>query len=136
MRVWAPQKLYVNQLDAFLEQVDPESGTRYVVLAPTPNVRLKSIAVSLMWTAQPALLQAYVTLSIKEIIFVRTDPPTGTPLMAQLLDNKAPSDQIFGTISHLYNRGFMLEDRLATVDVVVIGGAVSLLQCRVKWAKC
>ena len=136
MRVWAPQKLYVQQPDAADDMPNPLSGTRYVVLAPQANVRLKSIWASCMWSEQPSHLQVYLTLSAKEIIFTKTDPISGTGYMAELQDQRAPFDQVLATIPRLAYRAFILEDRLVNIEVVVIGGTVSLLQWRAKWAKC
>ncbi len=122
-----------NQADAVLTQDNPVSGTKYTVLAPTPNCRIIGAAVKVTWTVQPTPLEMHVTIDGVLHTFTFTDPVTATnytPLNWNAAD-------VHGTLlatAMVTAVQFMFEGRSIGIQVETTGGTVSNLYSRVKYA--
>ena len=128
-------KVFKDQPDATLDQDNPESGTKYEVLATTKRVRIIHIAVRCTWTVQPSPLEVWITIDGKTVRCVQTDPENNVwyypievyPENVDMTMGKAEYKGIA--------RSFLREGRSVKVEAEITGGTVSNLSARVKYAK-
>ena len=130
-----PSTLYQHQADATLSQANPVSATLYTVLDTTPNVRVISIAVSVVWTVQPTPLEIVVTIDGQTIIWTFTNPATGTDYYAGVKAAFTPTTQPLDVNDLALYRAFLLEGRSVKIEARTTGGTVSALYAKVKYAK-
>ena len=126
--------VFEHQPDAVLNQDNPESGTKYEVLATTKRCRIISIAVVCTWTGQPTPLEIHVTIDGQSITHVQDDPVSAQYYVAELKEHGDQTFQAMGVTSHL-NRAFLYEGRTVKVEAEITGGTVSNISARVKYAK-
>mgnify|MGYP001050958184 CR=1 FL=1 len=127
-----PVPLY--QADAVLSQDDPVSGTRYVVLDTTKNVRIISVSVKCTWTVQPTPLQIWITVDGHEISCALIDPVSGTSY--EVVNNPVVVGGGLTAITYTADRQApIFEGRSIKVEAEITGGTVQNLTARVKYAK-
>lgn len=130
----APAQVFQLQADATLSQNTPASGTKYEVLATTPNVRVASITVTTTSTTTATNLEAHVTIDGNSLVYATTNPTTTTVYHARhAAANPEATQQLNAT--QLRDRPYILEGRSVKVEAEATGGTVSNLTCRVKYYK-
>jgi len=123
------------QADAFLSQNDPVSGTKYIVLDTTKNVRIISIHAVCTWTVQPTSLQIDITIDGILHTFKIAEPVSTTYYYGKLNPaNEAIFQGLSPTVLAI-NRPFLLEARSVKVEASITGGTVQNLSARIKYAK-
>lgn len=127
-------RVFEQQADAFLNQANPVSGTKYEVLATNKRVRIIGIAVSSLWTVQPTPLEIHVTIDGIAYKWTQTDPVDGSWYMCPLDARFAETAQEMAAGAAL-SSAFVLEGRTVKVEAEITGGTVSNLTARVKWGK-
>ena len=135
-RYFPSRKVFEHQPDAVLDQTDPDSGTKYVVLDTTKNVRIISIMIQCTWTVQPNPLEIWLTIDGQVLRFYFSDPESATPYFA-FLNPGGPVTNEGLTVNMAYAvyKAFLIEGRNIKVEAEITGGTVSNLSARVKWAK-
>ena len=127
-----PNRIFEHQADAVLSQANPVSGTKYTVLAATPNVRLIMVHAIVTWTVQPTPLEIHITADGQLLTFPFTNPVTAT----QYAPNSWAGNDPGGFLSvNALTLAFILEGRSVKVEVETTGGTVSNIGARVKYAK-
>jgi len=124
-----------HQPDAFFQITPPSKGVRYVVLQETPNVRIIHIGAEVSWSAQCTLLSVFLTVDGQEHRFSVSNPASGTGYTALPNAVVPPNLQLLYTFNFGVYRAFLLEGRLAKVEVMIDGGTPLTMFCRVRWAK-
>ena len=122
-----------HQADAVLDQNNPVSGTKYVVLDTTKNVRIIGIEVHVTWTGQPTPLECHITIDGQSYTASFTDPVSNT--LYHVGSSGSTSGFVFSSSDLQNSRAFLLEGRSVKVEVETTGGTVSSLKARVKYAK-
>jgi len=122
-----------HQPDAVLDQANPVSGTKYLVLETT-NARIISIAVWCTWTGQPTPLECHIIIDGVSIPVSQTDPVSAT---IYTVDNSYAAGANFSFNTALYHpsRAFLIEGRTIKIEAEITGGTVSKLEARVKFAR-
>ena len=129
-----------HQADAVLNQSNPVSGTKYIVLDTTKNVKILSVFVSVAWTGQPTPLELHVTVDGITKRFVRNNPASATAYIPQSNPDTAPASQYLVTtadaaLPYLLKTMDIINGRSVKIEAEIIGGTVSNLSARVKYAK-
>lgn len=130
--------VWTRQVDAVLSQASPVSGTKYTVLATTKNVRIRSIVAQVTWSGQPNPLEVHLTIDGIPFTVTQTNPVSATPYaLAQSVaaDFLAAAAGVFVTVYSAVNVPIQYEGKSVKVEVETTGGTVSLLECRVKYAR-
>lgn len=129
-----------QQADAILDQANPVSGTKYVVLDTTANVKIHFICLSVTWTVQPTPLELHVTVDGITRKFTKTDPVSLTVYLPQANPHIDPDSQYL--VSTADDEGMyeplaraLCSGRSVKIEAEITGGTVSNLFCRVKYAK-
>lgn len=133
------QKMPLQQADAYLNQVNPVSGTLYTVLPTTIDVRIISIASSITWAVtQPNPVDVVVTIDGIVCVFRSDNPPSGAWYYGRLYENN-PMDNVQGLHpdTTAITRSFLLEGRSVKIETRVTWAVTqpTPLICRVKWAR-
>lgn len=129
-----PQVPPERQPDTLLVQANPVSGTKYLVLDTTPNVRIKAVAVRCTWTVQPSKLELHVTVEGTPYSPSVNNPPSTTWYYLDVTDPTADFTLTpTGTVP--LRKAWAIECRRIKIEVEITGGTVSELRCRVKWGK-
>jgi len=124
-----------QQADATLNQANPVSGTKYVVLDTTEHARIIGISVVVTWTVQPTPLEIHMTIDGQSLVFTKTDPVSATQYAAQLQETQAVTAQSLTNATRCDHRAFLIEGRSIKIEAETTGGTVSNLSARVKYAK-
>jgi len=127
-----------HQPDAYLSQANPVSGTKYVVLDTTKNVRIISLEAKITWaTTQPTPLKVHLTIDGEALRYYVNDPVSGTLYYAYPVPDQIPQGQGLGTTPYSRQKAFLLEGRSVKVEAEIIWATTqpTPLQCRVKYAK-
>lgn len=130
----AAPEVFVDQDDAYLDQANPVSGTKYAVLDTTKNVKIYAIFVYVVWTVQP-LVEVHVTIDGKVTTFTKADCITATAYYAKKNSATAETDQGLDTTDYIVYSSYLKEGQSVKVEAESTGGTVSSLKCRVKYAK-
>lgn len=126
-------EVFQQQPDATLNQANPDSGTKYEVLATTKRVRLIGISVQCTWTVQPTPLEIHLTINGQTVTYTFTDPVTATDYFAKnSLGNAETAQELTVTQPDV---PFLREGRSVKVEAEITGGTVSNLSARVKYGK-
>jgi len=126
------------QADAYLSQANPVSGTKYIVLDTTKNVRVISICAWLTWaTTQPTPLEVHVTIDGQVWTFSVTDPVSNSAYKANISASGSESNQVLDAGTALSHNLCLLEGRSVKVEVEITWAVTqpTPLVCRVKYAK-
>ena len=129
--------VFKHKPDAFLNQTDPVSGTKYGVAelgTAKKNVRIISICGCVLWTVQPTPLEIHVTIDGITYKWTQTDPTDGGFYMCPLDARFSETAQEMVAGASL-SSAFVLEGRSVKVEAEITGGTVSNLNARVKWAQ-
>lgn len=122
--------------DAFLSQNAPADDTYYTVLSTTLNVRVISIEADVTWTVQPTSLTVCITVDGQTTAHIMANPVSGTAYYAitnpQAAANNQPLDPTSSSATH---EKPLLEGRSVKIEFKRVGGTVSNIFCRVKYAK-
>jgi len=128
--------VWTRQVDAVLSQASPVSGTKYTVLATTKNVRIRSIVAQVTWSGQPNPLEVHLTIDGIPFTVTQTNPVSATPYaLAQSVAADFLAAEVFVTVYSAVNVPIQYEGKSVKVEVETTGGTVSLLECRVKYAR-
>ena len=130
-------QIFQHQADAAISQANPVSTTLYEVLPTTKNVRLISVAAAITWAVtQPTPLEAHVLIDGVSMIFLKTDPVTGTAYFAQVWGDPSAINQGLTAVEDV-GRSFLLEGKSVKVEVEIAWATTqpTNLTMRVKWAK-
>ena len=124
-----------HQTEVNLDQLNPVSGTQYETLAPTELVRIISIAARSTWTVQPNPLEVHLTIDGNVITFTRANPNNNVWYTCAVTDPNVDTSQPMQTVAFARERTFLLEGRSVAITGEIIGGTVSRLQVKLKWAR-
>ena len=127
-----------HQADAALDQSPPISGTKYVVLDTTRDVRIISIMVKCTWTVQPTPIELHVTIDGHALLFSFANPVSNIFYIGYINPNYGELLQFLvgANDANLPGRPpFILEGRSVKIEAETTGGTVSNLVARVKYAK-
>ena len=129
--------VFKHQPDAVLNQANPVSGQKYVVLDTTKNVRIIDMHIKCDWTIQPSPLELHLTIDGIPHIHTLADPPTDTWYVPYIRGSLPETDQGLTNDASVYApiRAFIYEGRSIKIEAEITGGTVQNLSARVKWAK-
>lgn len=122
-----------HQADVTLDQDNPVSGTRYVVLDTVLNARIIGISVQVTWTDQPTPLEAWLLIDGQTERFYMDNPVTATNYFPAFKLAAAASSMT--STDYTIYKPFLVEGRSIRIEVETTGGTVSNLSARVKWAR-
>lgn len=125
---------FAHQPDAFLDQANPVSGTKYTVLNTTGNVRIISVTIIVVWTVQPTPLEIHVTIDGVTWTSDQVNPVSWTAYHMENTDPASAGFDLNATGASQF-RAFLLEGRSVKIEAETTGGTVSQLMSRVKYAK-
>lgn len=128
-----------HQADAVLNEANPVSGAKYVVLDTTKNVRVKSIVAKITWaTTQPTPLQIHVTIDGVPMIYGKVNPVTATWYEARLAEEGTALAQYLSALgTYAPFRAFLLEGKSVKVEAEITWATTqpTPLECRLKYGK-
>ena len=133
VRTYPGLQVFQHQADAVLDQANPVSGTKYVVLDTVRNTRIIGIMAQCTWTVQPTPLEVHLMLDGIPYTAAQTDPVTITAYA--LYFSEAEAQPQLSTSLKAPTKSFLCECRSIKVEAEITGGTVSNLTARVKWAK-
>jgi len=123
-----------HQADAIFSQVNPISGTKYLMLDITKNCRVIGIDISCVWTVQPSPLEIYITIDSVNYTASKVDPVSAAYYVVYAVPTSTGLSLIVGADA-IKERAFLLEGRSIKIEAAITGGTVSSLFGRVKYAK-
>ena len=126
--------VFSYQPKKFLTEDNPEDAVLYTVLEKTRNVRIKSIFVKCIWSAQPLWLQVVVFLKKTTITYNVDSPDSNIPYFACNTGDEA-IEELLETTDESKSRAFLIEDQSVKVAVRCSGGTVSNISAIVKWSQ-
>jgi len=135
LKKWAPRKIFAIQPPIFLNQANPVSATRYLVLDTTPDVEIIGASVVVSWTTQPTFVFVYFTVDGVEFTFRYQDPAAGTLYYASRWDLAVPQTVQVLELNQARQRNFLFRGHNVKVEAAVMGGVSTSLGCRLWWAK-
>jgi hypothetical protein len=125
-----PPKL---QAQTVLTQASPVSGTKYVVLATTNNVRIIKALAAVTWTVQPNPLEIHVTVDGRAEYGAYTNP-VSTSQYGLVLSQTGELLFYLTTSVYAPQRAFLIEGKSIKVEAETTGGTVSQLLTRCDYA--
>lgn len=132
--VRTPPYVFAHMADAVIAQANPVSGTRYAVLR-TSNARIISLFAQVTWTVQPDPLEIHMTIDGQTLRWYKGNPVTATGYEPENGAAADPGWMNLNITGYFAYRAFILEGRQIFIEAETTGGTVSLLDCRVKYAK-
>lgn len=124
-------KVFQHQPDINLVQANPVDSTYYVVLTPTKDVRLISIQAQV---AGIGIGDLYIEITVDGNVLPCQFPAPADTTEYYVVPKLGSA--VYGiSATEPVTLAFLLEGRTVGVRVKYVGGAPTVLQCRVKWAK-
>ena len=118
--------------DATLSQINPAGGTKYTVLDTTENARILGIGVKCVWTVMPTFSEIYLTIDGQSLVASKRNPANNTwytIYWSEPYENPSLESGV-----NTKNRAFFVEGRSIKIEAGVIGGPVTHLDVKVKYA--
>ena len=125
---------FMNQTDAFLNQANPVSGTKYTVLDTVRNVRILSMGIMVTWTVQPTPLELHGTIDGITYKWSKTNPVSATWYFPYVSPQLATNAQVL-TNTLESEKAFYIDAKSVKIEAETTGGTSNPLQCRVRYAK-
>lgn len=130
-------QVFEHQADATLSQSNPVSGTKYVVLATTKNVRIIDVSISITWaTTQPTPLEVHITIDGIDYGASFNNPVSGTTY-SLFASSGVDKLGLTSPAYTAYRGGHLLEGRSVKIEAEITWATTqpTPLVCRVKYAK-
>lgn len=127
-----PPRLAVIQADAVINQANPVSGTKYLLLDTTKNVRVNSLFAKVTWTVQPTPLELHLLIDGQVILISQANPATATNYYPYWIPD-ASGMAFTITIADMGRKAFYFECKSLKVEAETTGGTVSNLSARLKY---
>lgn len=124
--------MWVQQANATLDQDDPVSGTKYVVLDTVKMVRILGCHARVAWTVQPTPLEIHITIDGKSLRAYQDNPVTATRYyLGQGVYDEGYS---ISDLDYSSRRAFLDEGKSIKIEAETTGGTVSNISALVKYA--
>lgn len=112
---------------AVKSQPNPVSGTKYVLLDTTENVRIYGVFARVEWTVQPSPLEVHFTLDGETPTVSQTNPVSLTPYFVKKSLTVASPRFSFDATDYSQWTAFLTEAESVKIEIESTGGTVQNL---------